>query len=92
MCENKKIFNFALDLIKDTLVVLLNNRNELAHFWFHETLFKPFEIILMSGKISDLDQDQASLEIIPISAQLTLLLFSRPNTPIHALRVCLSKP
>ena len=61
MCENKKIFKFALDLIKDALVVLLNNRNELTHFWFHESLFKPFEKVLMSGKISDTDQDQASV-------------------------------
>jgi hypothetical protein len=58
MCEKKKIFKFGLDLIKDTLIVLLNNRNELAHFWFHETLFKPFEKILVSGKLGDADQDQ----------------------------------
>ena len=64
MCENKKIFKFTLDLIKDTLVVLLNNRNELPHFWFHETLFKPFENILMSGKVSDAEQDKASIDVL----------------------------
>jgi hypothetical protein len=74
MCEKKKIFKFALDFIKDTLVVLLNNRNELPHFWFHETLFKPFENILMSGKLSDIDQDQASIELLYHCVILTQVL------------------
>lgn len=58
-CEDEKtIFKLALDQIKDTLVVMLNNRNELPHFWFHETLFKPFEKILLSGTINEVEQEE----------------------------------
>ena len=75
MCENKKIFKCSLDLIKDTLIVLLNNRNELPHFWFHETLFKPFENVLSCETLSDVDQDQASIEV----SYYRIILFHLPN-------------
>lgn len=40
---------------------LLSNRSELPHFWFHESLFKPFDGILSSTSCSSDDQEQVSM-------------------------------
>ena len=58
--SNNKVFQLSLDLMKDTLFVVLNNRNEIAHFWFHEMLFKPFSTILMSGELDIVHEDKVS--------------------------------
>ena len=54
----------ALTSTHDILSEMLKRRNELPHFWFHESLFKPFDSLLSFEVYDDDIQDQVCLFII----------------------------